>query len=174
MYSRRDFGKLALVGVPLSLAFARGALGDSKVNGVRIGVQSYSFRNLPLDEAIKAMADIGIGECELFSGHVEPRPQGGPGGGRPPQGPPPAGAPPAGGPPPQGPPPGGRQMTPEMQEARRKMAEETRKWRLTVPLDHFKDIRKKFDAAGIKIQAYNLSFNDSFSDEEIDRGFQMA
>jgi sugar phosphate isomerase/epimerase len=176
VYSRRDFGKLALVGVPLSLAFARGALGDSKVNGVRIGVQSYSFRTLSLDEAIKAMADIGIGECELFSGHVEPRPQfgpGGSGGGRPPQGPPPAGGPPPPGPP-AGPPPGPRQMTPEMQEARRKQQEETRKWRLTVPLDHFKDVRKKFDAAGIKLQAYNLSFNDSFSDEEIDRGFQMA
>ena len=65
-------------------------------------------------------------------------------------------------------------MTPEMQEARRKQQEDTRKWRLTVPLDHFKDIRKKFDAAGVKLQAYNLSFNDSFNDEEIDRGFQMA
>jgi len=43
-----------------------------------------------------------------------------------------------------------------------------------VPLDHFKAIRKKFDDAGIKLQAFNLSFNDSFSDEEIDRGFQMA
>ncbi len=180
MYSRRDFGKLALVGLPMSLAFELGARGDSKVNGVRIGVQSYSFRNLPLDDAIKAMTSIGIGECELFSGHVEPRPQGGPGGGggaRPPQGPQPAGGPPASGPPSQGPPPPlppPRQMTPEMQEARRKQQEETRKWRLTVPLDHFKDIRKKFDAAGIKLQAYNLSFNDSFNDEEIDRGFLMA
>ncbi|MDQ3011314.1 MAG: hypothetical protein M3X11_11495, partial [Acidobacteriota bacterium] len=61
------------------------------------------------------MTDIGIGECELFSGHVEPRLQGGPGGGnRPPQGaqvaqgPPPAGGSPAVGPPPQGPPPGPR------------------------------------------------------------------
>jgi sugar phosphate isomerase/epimerase len=177
VYSRRDFGKLALVGLPLSVAFAR---GDSKINGVRIGVQSYSFRNLSLEEAIKAMADIGIGECELFSGHVEPRPQSGPGGpgaqgggNRPPQGTPGAGGPPAGGPPP-GPPPGRRQMTPEMQEAMRKRQEETRKWRLTTPLDYFKDIRKKFDAAGIKLQAYNLSFNESFSDEEIDRGFQMA
>ncbi len=56
----------------------------------------------------------------------------------------------------------------------RKRAEETRNWRLTVSLDHFKDIRKKFDAAGIKLQAYNLSFNDNFTDEEIDRGFLMA
>ena len=47
---------------------------DSKVNGVRIGVQSYSFRTLSLDDAIKAMSEIGLGEVELFSGHIEPRP----------------------------------------------------------------------------------------------------
>lgn len=62
-------------------------------------------------------------------------------------------------------------MTPEMREAIRN---EARQWRLTTPLDHFKAIRKKFDAVGIKLQAYNLSFSDSFTDEEIDRGFQMA
>lgn len=61
-----------------------------------------------------------------------------------------------------------------MREAMRKRAEEVRKWRLSVSMDHFKDVRKKFDAAGIKLQAYNLSFNDNFTDEEIDRGFQMA
>ena len=160
MYSRREFGKLALVSLPLTMAFAK---GSSKINGVRIGVQSYSFRTMSLDDAIKAMKDIGIGECELFSGHVEPRPNMGPGG------PPP-------GPPPQG---GARpQMTPEQQAARReamqKAADETKKWRLTVSMDHFKDIRKKFDAAGIMLQAYNYSFNDRFSDEEIDRGFEMA
>lgn len=65
-------------------------------------------------------------------------------------------------------------MTPEMREAMKKRQEETRKWRLTVPMDHFKGVRAKFDAAGIKLQAYNLSFNDGFTDEEIDRGFLMA
>jgi len=163
MYSRREFGRLALVGLPMTVAFAQGSSKiNSSVNGVRIGVQSYSFRSLPLDDAIKAMAGIGIGECELFSGHVEPR-IGSPTGARPPQGP--TGV-------------GSGQMTPEareaMREAARKRQEETRKWRLSVPLDHFKDIRRKFDAAGIKLQAYNLSFNDNFTDEEIDRGFQMA
>jgi sugar phosphate isomerase/epimerase len=49
-----------------------------------------------------------------------------------------------------------------------------RHWRLTVPMDHFKDIRRKFDDAGIRLHAYNYSFNDGFSDEEIDRGFEMA
>lgn len=177
MYTRREFGKLTLMGLPLSLSLGSfGIFGQGKVSGVRIGIQSYSFRTMELDAAIAAMKDIGIGECELFSGHVEPRmgpppgmgprPQGGQGG-------PPAGAPPAGGPPPGGRPPG-QGPTPEQREAMRKRAEEVRNWRLTVSLDHFTAIRKKFDAAGIKLQAYNLSFNDNFTDEEIDRGFEMA
>jgi len=168
MYSRREFGRLALVGLPMTVALAQGSSRiNSRVSGVRIGIQSYSFRGLSLDDAVKAMAEIGIGECELYSGHVEPR-FGSPGGGR--QQPPEA----AGRTPPQGASPqgqGGGGMSPE---ARRQRQEETRKWRLTVSLDHFKDVRKKFDAAGIKLQAYNLSFNDNFTDEEIDRGFQMA
>ena len=45
MYTRREFGKITLAGLPLSLAF--GPI-DPRVEGVRIGVQSYSFRTLPL------------------------------------------------------------------------------------------------------------------------------
>jgi sugar phosphate isomerase/epimerase len=147
-YTRRDFGRIALAGVPLaggmlSMAFAG---IDAKVNGVRIGVQSYSFRTMKLDEAIKAMADIGIGECELFSGHVEP-------------------------PAPYSFAPGAPRPDPAAMKAYR---EEVRAWRLSTPLDHFTKVGKKFEAAGIKLQAYNLSFNDSFTDEEIDRGFAMA
>lgn len=149
MYSRRDFGKIALAGLPLSMALAK---INSEFNGVRIGAQSYSFRDRSLDEAIEAMADIGIGECELYSGHVEPR--------RPrPQG---RGAEKKAG--------GGRQSGPEA-EARR---QELRKWRLSVPLDEFKAVRKKFDDAGITLFAFNISFREDFTDEEIDRGFEMA
>lgn len=52
--------------------------------------------------------------------------------------------------------------------------DDLRRWRLETPLDHFRAIRKAFDAAGITLRAFNYSFNDSFSDEEIDRGFDMA
>jgi sugar phosphate isomerase/epimerase len=52
--------------------------------------------------------------------------------------------------------------------------EELRAWRIETPLQHFTAIRRKFDAAGIVIRAYNYSFNDSFTEPEIDRGFEIA
>jgi sugar phosphate isomerase/epimerase len=110
----------------------------STIAGVRIGSQSYSFRDRPLDEAIAAMKEVGLSFCELWQGHLERREA--------------IGAPPEGG-------------------SRR---EALRTWRLTVPLDTFRDVRRKFDAAGITLTAYNLSFRDDFSDEEIARGFEMA
>jgi sugar phosphate isomerase/epimerase len=144
MYSRRDFGKLALAGIPLS-PFISSAFPkiNSKVQGVQLGTQSYSFRDRPLDAAIKAMIEIGLGDCELFSPHVE------------------NGGIPVGGL------PQGRGQDPAVREA-------LRKWRLTVPLEEFKTVRKKFDDAGINLYAYNLSFREDFTDEEIDRGFLMA
>jgi sugar phosphate isomerase/epimerase len=144
MYTRREFGKMTFAG--LSLPFA--ALPDSTVAGVHLGVQTYSFRDLPrepghdaVDIVVKAIADCGLGECELYAAQVEPLGRGVRGAG--------AGA---------------------ASEARADL----RKWRLETPLDHFRDVRKKFDAAGISIYAYNYSFNRNFSDEEIDRGFEMA
>jgi sugar phosphate isomerase/epimerase len=49
-----------------------------------------------------------------------------------------------------------------------------RQWRLTVPLETFADIRRKFNAAGVTLTAYNLSFQRDFTNEEIRRGFEMA
>ena len=77
VYTRRDFGKIAMAGLPLGAALAK---INSTVSGVQLGVQSYSFRDRPLDAAIQAMVEDGIGECELYSPHIEmgglPRPQG--------------------------------------------------------------------------------------------------
>jgi sugar phosphate isomerase/epimerase len=130
MYSRRDFGKLAGVAaaIPLSRLYAAAKV-DSTVHGVLIGAQSYSFRDLPLDGAIDGMKQIGLSECELAMGHVEPKGMSG---------------------------------------------EDLKNWRINTPLSYFEDIRKKFDAAGIRLYAYSLNFNDGFSGEELDRGFAMA
>jgi sugar phosphate isomerase/epimerase len=65
----------------------------------------------------------------------------------------------------------GRDRTPEQAQAAR---DELRRWRLETPLDHFRAIRRKFEMAAITLYAFNYSPNGSFSDEEIDRGFEIA
>jgi sugar phosphate isomerase/epimerase len=154
MYTRREFGLLTVAGlVGLNTDVTEpAATTDATVNGVRVGVQTYSFRDLPrpsggdaVDTVIRAMTECGLTECELFAPQLEPQFSTGAGGGR--------GAP-----------------SPEAQKAR----EDLRRWRVETPLDHFRSIRKKFDAAGIAIYAYNYSANTSFTDAEIDRGFEMA
>ena len=153
MLTRRNLGKLALAGLPLARAFGKKI--NSKIAGVQIGCQSYSFRDLSFDDALKAMAADGLGDCELFAQHIE--------GGHTDKAPIPAGGMRRSGPP-----------DPARAAARKAEREELRKWRTTVSLDYFKGIRKKFDDAGINLYGYNYSFNDSFTDEEIDRGFDMA
>jgi sugar phosphate isomerase/epimerase len=154
MITRREFGALTLGGIVAGVRLkGDAALGDPTVNGVRLGVQTYSFRELPrtpgadaVETVIKAMTDCGLSECELFAPQVEPEFGGVGRGAR-------GGAPSA-----------------ETTKAR----EDLRKWRLQTPIDHFRDVKKKFDAAGITIYAFNYSQTPSFTDEEIDRGFEMA
>jgi sugar phosphate isomerase/epimerase len=51
---------------------------------------------------------------------------------------------------------------------------ELKAWRSDPPIDKLHDVRKKFDDAGIELYAFNYSMNDSFSDQEMARGFEMA
>lgn len=155
-FSRRDFARISAAALPLSRVLGAAAKPiDSKIAGVRIGVQTYSFRDLGLEDAIQAMVTDKLGECELFSPHIE-----------------------------VGgvkallsiwdPPPGVKRTEEETRAAYKAYAEKVRAWRLGVGLGYFADIKKKFDDAGIRIYAYNLSFADDWEDEEIDRGFSMA
>jgi hypothetical protein len=49
--------------------------------------------------------------------------------------------------------------------------EELRAWRLSVPIDEFHRIGKKYDDAGIEKVAFTHDVKDDFSDEELDRVF---
>ncbi|MGH9176290.1 MAG: sugar phosphate isomerase/epimerase, partial [Vicinamibacterales bacterium] len=59
-------------------------------------------------------------------------------------------------------------------EPRGASREEMRRWRETVSLDEFSRVADKFKKARVTLSAYNISFQDSFSDAEIERGFEMA
>ena len=145
MLTRRTFGKITLASLPLASALAK---INSKIDGVQLGVQSYSFRDMSFNDALKAMVADGLGDCELFGPHIEEDHR---------DKPPMAGF--------------HRGMT---EDERKDMRENLRKWRLSVPLDYFKGVRKQFDDAGVNLYAYNYSFSDNFTDDEIERGFEFA
>jgi sugar phosphate isomerase/epimerase len=134
LISRRDAGKRLWAGCAGAL-IAAGKLGgvnriNSVVRGVQIGAQSFAFRDRPLDPCIDAFREVGLGECELFHGHVEP---------------------------------------PELTGAA------LTKWRRETPDSFFREIRAKFDNAGILLYAYDTSsFHKDLPDEDIERGLQMA
>ena len=176
MYSRRDFAKVAAASIPL----ARSLWGvNSTIHGVRMAVQSasFTFSGIGIEGIIKTMVDLGLAEIDVMSEHVEnflgaPVPL--PGAGRPGPWTRRPGAPGTAGPP-GGPPtasPGarggfGRGGDPAVREA-------LRKWRMDADLDKFRAVGKRFTDAGLRFFSYNLSFNDSFTDEEIDKGFLMT
>ncbi len=74
IYSRRDFAKLA-VGAPLAMTVAPAfAMINSKIDGVMIGSQTYSFRDLPtLDARIDGMKTVGLGYAELTVSDIAPK-----------------------------------------------------------------------------------------------------
>ena len=55
-----------------------------------------------------------------------------------------------------------------------RLREEARQWRLSVPMDYYREIRQRFEDAGLRIHLYNINFNETFTDEERDRTFEAA
>ena len=179
MYTRRHFGGLALAALPVCGAWAK---VSSKIRGVQIGVATFSYNNLPrqgqLDVIVKSMADCGIGDCLLNPPATEPvelsekaRPARG-GGGR-------AGGGSGG----QGRGGGGASgglgrgagggrgpVSPEQAAA----IEALRQWHLTVSLDYYTAIRKKFSDAGLEIYTYEPSLGTNASDEDINKAFEVT
>jgi sugar phosphate isomerase/epimerase len=145
--TRRQFSQSALAGVALPALTGRW-VSASPVAGVRLGVQTYSFRELTkqgtaeaLNVVIASMKACGVDECELWSPQIELAP------------------------------PAGRDAP---APAQAKAREGMRAWRLSTPTSYYEGVRKRFADAGMTVYAYNLSFNDAFTDDEIDRGFEAA
>jgi sugar phosphate isomerase/epimerase len=164
MYSRRDFGKLALAGVPFSMALA--ARIDSVVNGVRLGASTYCFRDFPripgqddVEATVKALQAVGAGEIELYAPTIEPA-----GMPLPPEPPRPYGAPPR---------PASARAADEV-ELQKSNREALRRWRIQTPGSHYRAVREKFEAGGVSLFAYTMNYNDQFTDEEIDATFEQA
>ena len=82
MLSRREFGKLALAGVPAATvlggsdfftAFAQGK-PNSKIEGVQIGTITYSYRSMQDQSAeatLRYILESGISAVELMGGPIE-------------------------------------------------------------------------------------------------------
>lgn len=158
-FTRREFGKLTLAGVPAALASSRAVLAsamiDSRVKGIQIGAITYSFTSLPdADAIIQAYRTIGLGEMELMSNHCEalagaPAPSRG--GGR------------------------GAAQTPEQQAAAAASAKSRADWRMSATPATFVPVKKKIKDAGIALGmlCYNMNVRNT-SDDEIEYAFTMA
>ena len=160
--SRREFGGVLVAGLPLAAVIGSVRLSASEVP---IGVTTSSFRDLPrvpgranLDEVIRALHDVRATHVELAFANLEPAP--------------PTTAPVMGG---SAAYPRRVVMTPEEIAATNSSARGAlRTWRLQAPARVFDQARASLAAAGLTVHACALSYNDSFSDDEIDATLRHA
>lgn len=131
---------------------------NSRFNGIQIGVITYSYRSMPhnIDQLIDFCLQSGISAVELMGDAVEDY----------------AGKPKSefswrSGP---------RQPMTDLQKAQvATYNKQVADWRATVSMEKFIEVRKKFDAAGIKIYAFKPNaFGPNNTDEEVSYGMRVA
>jgi sugar phosphate isomerase/epimerase len=141
---------------------------NSKFGGIQIGAITYSFRSMPhdIDQLLKFCIDANISAIEMMGDPAEefagkpknPNPFR--------MGPPPK----AGQPPMQRP-----QLTDEQKAQMADYNKKVGEWRATASMDKFKEIRKKFNDAGVTIYAFKpnaLGANNS--DIEVEYALNAA
>ena len=156
MRSRREFNRAALAGLTASVLpgwVSRTAA--MQVRGVKVGLITGSLNPLgelggrdPIDVIIEQCKQLDVLDVEL----VTVFPQGQPevvNGGR-------FGQPPA-------------QITPDYMKTRQAL----RAWRIALPLDRFKEVRRKFDAAKLNLFSYVYTIDDHMTDAEIEAAFRQ-
>jgi sugar phosphate isomerase/epimerase len=154
-YSRRDFARLALFGLPAARMFS--AIRP-RVAGLHIGLNvPYSFgnNNMSADEVLKSCVALGVDMLELRSQPVEafmgaPAPVAGAGR-------------------------GADSTTRALaMAAARGGAERLREWRLATSPDGAKAFRTKYEDAGVKIDIMKLDNIYNLVDGELDFAFGVA
>jgi sugar phosphate isomerase/epimerase len=178
LYTRRELGKLALVGLPSAglLLRSESAIGappakpDSKWAGVQVGMNvPYNFgmgNYLSGDEILARCIQLGVSGVELRMQPVElylgsPEATAGAARGRAAGGGARAGR-------------GRAALTPEQQAAQKAAAAATRKWRLSAPKSKVKEFRQKFDEAGVAIEIVKVDGIFGFTDDVLDYAFELA
>lgn len=150
----------ALATVPFHFAWSKGAsnrIPNSKVGGIQLGVTTYSYRSMSMkdDDIIEYLLLAGINSIELRSVAEES-----------------LGLPPN---PPR--PPRGAQLTEkeraELARAAEQAREAQRRWRLSLPMQKYREMRMKFNRAGIDIHIAKFA-PAAWSDEEIDYAFRAT
>jgi len=155
MITRRDFGKTTLAALAATPLMAK---PDSMFSGVQIGTITYSFRAIPhsAEDILRYCVELGISSIELMADPAEAF----------------AGLPAefsrsaalARRSPP----------TPEQREAARRADDGRKSWRLSASMDKYKDLRKKFNDAGVRIDVFKLPPTAAMSDDEYDYIFNVT
>ncbi len=160
---RRFIGSAVTVATGFSLApstFA-GTLGSvskpgSRFNGVQIGAITYSWRSMPstAHDILNYCVEAGITSIEMMGNVAEEY---------------------------AGIPPSASRPSPDATEAERTayqreaeiIAERQRQWRLSASMEKYRELRRMFDNAGVKLHIVKFS-PANWSDAEIDYAFNAA
>jgi sugar phosphate isomerase/epimerase len=172
MYTtRRDFAKLAAAGLSAAVFAPKSLLAQGKPNskfaGVQIGVISYSYRQMkPFDapSVLKYAVEDGINAVELenvqelWAGMPPPPPR----------------------PMPARPSPGQQvgehrpEMTAEQKAAQLAYAESLTKWRTSMDVSKYGELKKMYNDAGVSIYAFKITLTMRMPDAEFDYAFKAA
>jgi hypothetical protein len=128
---------------------------NSKVNGVQLGCTTYSYRSMPhkVDDVIQYLLLAGINAIELRLVAEEDlgipqlpaRPRGNM----------------------------SEQERAEYDKASKAAREAQKQWRLSLPMEKYEEMRRKFNSAGITVNIAKFA-PSSWSDEEIDYAYRAA
>ena len=150
----------AIAATPFSFAYAKGTtsrLPNSKVGGIQLGVTTYSYRSMSMmqDDIIEYLLLAGVNSIELRNVAEQSL-------GIPPNAPSPPRAVEL-----------SEKEKAEYTKAAEAAREAQRRWRLSLPMQKYLEMRKKFNGSGIDVHIAKFA-PTSWSDEEIDYAFRAT